>query len=163
MRVKEKTGLHRWTRWWPRSLSRQISLALLLLFGTASGSVGFTIYELNLRKHDYVILNLSGQLRALSQSMVSESLHFRKQRSELPGSERAALFLANIRAQATTFDKIINSLKNRLLEPELTGRHDPLVCSWDAQSIGQLNLTARTWQEFRFGIQPIFSTAPTKP
>lgn len=147
---------------WPRSLSSQISLALILLFSAAAGTVGFTIYELGLRKHDYVILNLSGQLRALSQSMVSESLHFRERRTELPGAERAALFLANLRTQAATFDKIINSLKNRLLEPELTGRSDPLVCSWDAQSIGQLDLTARTWQEFRLGIQPIFETSPSR-
>lgn len=138
----------------PLSLTRQITLALIILFFSAAGSVGFTIYELGLRKHDYVILNLSGQLRALAQSMVSESLHYREKGM---GQEGAAIFRANLRMQAETFDKIITSLQNRYLEPELTGRSDPLVCSWDEQSIAQLNLTARTWRDFRVGIEPAFS------
>lgn len=142
------------TRWLlPRSLTRQIALALIVLFSAAAGSVGFTLYELDLRKHDYVILNLAGQLRALAQSMVSESLHFREHRTDAQG---AAIFQANMRQQAETFDRIVTSLQNRYLDPELTGRSDPLVCSWDQQSIAQLNLTARTWREFRTGIEPIF-------
>ena len=131
------------------------------MFIAGSAVVGFTVYELNLRKHDYVILNLAGQLRALAQGMVTESLHFRENQTEMPSDQAAALFLANIRAQARTFDRIVTSLKQRVLPPELTGRNDPLVCSWDAQSIGQLNLTAQTWQEFRVGIAPVFEEAPT--
>ena len=142
------------------SLTRQITFALVLMFVAGAGVVGFTVYELNLRTHDYVILNLAGQLRALAQAMVTESLHFREYRTEMPGDQAAALFLANIRVQADTFDRIVTSLQNRLLPPELTGRNDPLVCSWDAQSIGQLNLTAQTWQEFRVGIAPIFAPKP---
>jgi response regulator RpfG family c-di-GMP phosphodiesterase len=144
------TPILRWLL--PRSLTRQIALALVLLFVAAAGSVGFTIYELDLRKHDYVILNLSGQLRALAHSMVSDSLHYREKGM---GESGAAIFRANLRMQAQTFDKIITSLQNRYLEPELTGRSDPLVCSWDEQSIAQLNLTARTWREFRVGIEPV--------
>jgi len=146
----------------PRSLTRQITLALILLFSAAAGSVGFTIYELNLRKHDYVILNLSGQLRALAQGMVSESLHFREHRGGMSTAEQAALFRDNLHVQAATFDKIITSLQRRYLDPELTGRNDPLVCSWDEQSIAQLNLTARTWQAFRVGIQAVFEPSPTQ-
>jgi len=137
----------------PRSLTRQITLALVILFTAAAGSVGFTIYELDLRKHDYVILNLAGQLRALAQGMVSESLHFREHRTD---SQGAAIFQANLRQQAQTFDRIVTSLQNRYLDPELTGRSDPLVCSWDKQSIAQLNLTASTWRKFRVGIEPVF-------
>lgn len=142
----------------PRSLTRQIAAALIILFVAAAGSVGFTIYELDLRKHDYVILNLSGQLRALAESMVSDSLHYREKGM---GESGAAIFRANLRMQAQTFDKIITSLKNRYLEPELTGRSDPLVCSWDEQSIAQLNLTARTWREFRAGIGPVLGENAT--
>jgi len=140
----------------PRSLTRQIAAALIVLFVAAAGSVGFTIYELDLRKHDYVILNLAGQLRALAQGMVSDSLHYREK--GMMSAEGAAIFRANLRMQAETFDRIITSLQNRYLEPELTGRSDPLVCSWDEQSIAQLNLTARTWREFRAGIGPVFGS-----
>jgi len=153
----------RWLRWLlPRSLTRQITLALMLLFTAAAGSVGFTLYELDLRKHDYVILNLAGQLRAIAQGMVSESLHFREHREGMSNAQQAALFRDNLRAQASTFDKIITSLQQRYLDPVLTGRSDPLVCSWDEQSIAQLNLTARTWREFRVGIEAVFEEAPTQ-
>jgi len=146
----------------PRSLTRQITLALLLLFAAAAGSVGFTLYELDLRKHDYVILNLSGQLRALAQGMVTESLHFHELGGGMSPAEQASLFRDNLRVQANTFDKIVMSLQQRYLDPVLTGRSDPLVCSWDEQSIAQLNLTARRWKTFRRGIRAIFEPSPSR-
>lgn len=142
------------TRFLPRRLTTQITLALLLLFTAATGSVGFTLYELDLRKHDYVILNLAGQLRALAEGMVSDSLHYRQHQGSAEGDD---IYRANMRDKAQTFDKIVTSLQNRYLEPELTGRSDPLVCSWDEQSIAQLNLTARTWRDFRHGIEAVLS------
>lgn len=141
-------------KWWPRSLSAQLRAALLLLFISAAGSVGFTIYELELRKHDYVILNLAGQLRAIAQNMVRQSLHYRELGGNGTQAERqqSSLFLGTLIEQSNTYERIVTSLANRLLEPELTGRSDPLRCSWDEQSIGQLNLTAETWREFRQGL-----------
>lgn len=136
----------------PHSLTRQMMLALLILFVAAAGSVGFTIYELDLRKHDYVILNLAGRLQTLAQRMVTDSLHFRQQQG---GVDSAALFHAGLQDKAETFEHIVTSLQNRYLEPELTGRSEPLACSWDEQSIAQLNLTARTWREFRSGIESV--------
>lgn len=132
------------THWLPRSLATQLYAALLLLFLAATASVGFTLYELDLRKHDYVILNLTGQLRAISQNLVQQSLRYQ----HAPANDGAA-YLQDIARQAALFERIVSSLRNRLLEPELTGRSDPLVCSWDSQSIGQLELTATTWGVFR--------------
>lgn len=139
----------------PRSLNAQLRAALLLLFLAAAGSVGFTLYELDLRKHDYVILNLAGQLRAIAQNMVRQSLHFRdaKLAEGAAQGQQATLFAENISEQSATYERIVTSLANRLLEPELTGRSDPLRCSWDEQSIAQLNLTATTWHEFRQGLE----------
>lgn len=132
-------------RWLPRSLNAQLRAALLLLFASAAGSVGFTLYELDLRKHDYVILNLAGQLRAIAQNMVGQSLRL-QELVEVGG------FAGTIAEQSDRYERIVTSLSNRLLEPELTGRSDPLRCSWDEQSIAQLNLTAQTWREFRQGM-----------
>ena len=134
----------------PRSLNSQLRAAMLLLFVASAGSVGFTIYELDLRKHDYVILNLSGQLRAIAQNMVSHSLRYRE--LAVIGEAQPQFFAEVIREQGDRYERIVTSLSNRLLEPELTGRSDPLSCSWDEQSIGQLNLTTTTWKEFRQGL-----------
>ncbi len=137
-----------------RPLTQQITLAMLLMFLAAAGSVGFTLYELDLRKHDYVVLNLAGQLRALSQGMVRESLHFQE---HADSAAAAAIYQKNLSQQAELFDQIVTSLQQRYLPPDLTGRDEPLVCSWDQQSIAQLDLTARTWQEFSKGIGPALS------
>ncbi len=126
----------------PRSLNTQLRAAMLLLFVAATGSVGYTLYALDLRKHDYVILNLAGQLRAIAQNMVGQSLRYQDY------GEKAG-FVETIVEQGERYEHIVTSLSNRQLEPELTGRSDPLTCSWDEQSIGQLNLTADTWREFR--------------
>lgn len=132
-----------------RPLTQQITLAMLLMFVAAAGSVGFTLYELDLRKHDYVILNLSGQLRALAQGMVRESLHFQE---HTDSDTAASIYRKNLSQQAQAFEKIITALQERSLPPELTGREEPLVCSWDNQAIAQLDLTSRTWEEFSKGI-----------
>lgn len=130
---------------WPHSLNAQLRTAMLLLFVAAAGSVGFTLYELDLRKHDYVILNLSGQLHAIAQGMVGQSLRYQEY-------GKGAGFAETIAEQSERYQRIVTSLSNRVLEPELTGRNAPLRCSWDEQSIGQLNLTASTWREFRQGL-----------
>jgi HD-GYP domain-containing protein (c-di-GMP phosphodiesterase class II)/HAMP domain-containing protein len=135
----------------PRSLNAQLRAALLLLFMAAAGSVGFTLYELDLRKHDYVILNLSGQLRAIAQNMVRQGLLYKQNGSSVDADEET-LFSQTIREQRDTYEHIVASLSERLLPADLTGRNDPLRCSWDEQSIAQLNLTARTWHEFRQGL-----------
>jgi HD-GYP domain-containing protein (c-di-GMP phosphodiesterase class II) len=162
--VQKETYFER--RWWtlltPRSLTRQITLALIVLFSAAACTVGFTVYELGLRKHDYVILSLAGQLRALAQGMVNGSLHFRKPDAGMGSDEQAALFLDGLREQSLTFDNIVTAFQRRYLEPELTGRSDPLVCSWDERSIAQLNLTAQTWQAFQDGMAPVFEPSPSR-
>ncbi len=142
-----------------RPLTQQITLAMLLMFVAAAGSVGFTLYELDLRKHDYVILNLSGQLRALAQGMVRESLHFQ----EHPDTATSAvLYRNNLKQQAEEFEKIITALQQRSLPPELTGRPEPLVCSWDSQALAQLDLTMLTWREFSKGIAAALTAETAK-
>lgn len=132
-----------------RPLTQQITLAMLLMFAAAAGSVVYTLYELDLRKHDYVVLNLAGQLRAIAQGMVRESLYFQEHANS---DAAAAIYRKNLGQQAQEFGIIVSALQKRVLPPELTGRDEPLICSWDQQSIAQLDLTARTWQEFSKGI-----------
>jgi hypothetical protein len=62
--------------WRPRSLRIQLALALGLFFVLIAGAVAFTLYELNLRRHDYVILNLAGQLRVISHTLVDQSRRY---------------------------------------------------------------------------------------
>jgi len=150
-------------RWW-RSLSVQITAALLLLFVLAAAAVGFSVYELELRKHDYVILNLAGQLRVISRTLVAESRNYdRLAAMGMPGTQAEAFYHDNFQAQAALFGRIVDSLKRRVLDPALTGRSDPLVCSWDAQSRAQLDRTAAAWARFHAGLMAAAGPDPHAP
>ncbi|OOZ38296.1 hypothetical protein BOW53_16015 [Solemya pervernicosa gill symbiont] len=130
-----------------------------MLFLLASGAVGLTVYELELRKHDYVILNLAGQLRSITRNITNETLHYQRhgEKSSMMNSVDAEYFHSSIKRQLDLYTKIVTSLRNRLLEPELTGRSDPLYCSWDEASLKQLDMTADAWQQFRGGLEGVFA------
>jgi len=126
---------------------------MVALFLVAASSVGLTVYELDLRKHDYVILNLAGQLRSITLNIVNDALHQQAAARESAAEDQHRYFGRSIASQLDRYSLIVDSLRDRLLEPELTGRSDPLRCSWDEASIAQLELTAERWAEFRAGLE----------
>lgn len=126
---------------WYRSLAFQLSVALLLLFGTSAWLSISTLYQTTLRKHDYAILDLTGQLRVLAHTMTTQSQQYLNQSR----SDNSGLFRSSLASQRDLYNRIIISFKTRNLDPELTGLTEPLRCSWDAQSIAQLDLTAERW------------------
>ena len=67
---------------WARTIRFQVALSLGVLFMTLAGSAGYGLYALNLRRHDYEILNLSGQLRVTSAAMVNDARAFLKVSSD---------------------------------------------------------------------------------
>ena len=58
-------------------------------------------------------------------------------------------YLKNIENQLILYDKIISSFQSRELDPSITGRSDPLRCSWDQQSINQLDKTSNVMKQFQ--------------
>ena len=138
-------------RRWTRSLAAQLTAALLTLFILGAGAVGFTLYELELRKHDYVILNLTGQLRVLAQNITHDAERLPAE----PTAQQSARFFADLAEPMALYQRIVSSLRARLLEPELTGRADPLRCNWDERAIGALDHTAESWERLRAGLDPL--------
>lgn len=139
---------------WMHSIRLQIGLTLGALFLLLAGSVGFTLYELDLRKHDYQILNLAGQLRVTSQAMVSQARNYLK---DTPTDYEAynrdlRLFYKGLKNDMALYDRIISNFESRKLEADLTGKHETIYCKWDSQSTSQLARTARTWRGFRAGM-----------
>lgn len=143
---------------WLNSLRNQIGLALVLLAAAFAGTVAFTLYEIELRKHDYAILNLAGQLRVTSQAMSGQALHFLEATSGFAvGKVGPSSFARGLNQQVQLFDKIIKSFEERNLPPELTGRDDALKCNWDQASINQLKITARFWHNYRRELLAVWS------
>ena len=148
-----------------RSLRVQLALALGLFFALIAGAVGFTLHEIELRKHDYVILNLAGQLRVISHALVDQS---RRYLTDQPDDQAAyerdlKLYYQELLAQQSYFDKIIKGFEERRLDVELTGRNDPLTCSWDGPSRSQLGTTAALWRGFSGGLKLALGKDPQTP
>ena len=141
---------------WYRSLAVQLGAALLLLFGTAVWIAGSTLYQINLRKHDYAILDLTGQLRLIAESMSSQSRQFLLRGKASDG----ALYRANLKQQRDLYERIIDAFERRELDADLTGLDDPLRCTWDAQSKAQLDRTAARWHRFARQLDRLLKDAP---
>ncbi|MDR9437625.1 MAG: HD domain-containing phosphohydrolase [Thiohalophilus sp.] len=157
-----------------RSIKFQVISALAVQFLVLLVVVSITLYQLNLRKHDYVILNLSGQLRVISQVMVSQSDNYLKQapRSYEAYDRDLGLYRKDLRKQVNSYSKIIDAFKARSLSPDLvSGRsfsdtesaslgkvpslldgEEVIYCTWDAQSRSQLDETAAIWERFKTGL-----------
>lgn len=138
------------------SLRLQLWGVIALMAIVLSGVLGFTFYELNLRKHDYLILNLTGQMRVTMRSMVEQSrqvtmqdaLHMRASENDL-----RQLYGSSLQQQTELMEQIISSLKARRLSPALTGKDEAIQCTWDAHSRSQMDLTALDWANFRSSLK----------
>ncbi|HHI93484.1 MAG TPA: HD domain-containing protein [Gammaproteobacteria bacterium] len=151
---------------WISSLRTQISLALALLAAAFTSTVVFTLYEVGLRKHDYAILNLAGQLRVTSQSMAGQALHYRQATGSLAENAVAnggpSTFARDLNHQVQLFDRIIKAFEERSLPPELTGRAEVLDCNWDEEAVAQLETTARFWRTYRQKLLRVWGKSRSK-
>ena len=166
-----------------RSLKVQIATALGIQFIVLTGIVSSTLYLLDLRKHDYLILNLSGQLRVISQLLVSHSLSYvdNAPRNYPSYYRDVKLYQTQIQQLMSRYDKIIDSFQARNLAPELfkseflnvtgnikplpgiTEKYDPIVCTWNKQSRSQLVESAKAWENFKQGFIKELGADPKEP
>lgn len=150
---------------WHNTIRFRVSLALFVLFVLQAGTAGFTLYEVDLRKHDYEILNLVGQTRVISHTMAHQSRNYLKDNEliALTSQRDAGLYSRNLQQSMALYDKIISGFRNRRLDPEITGLAEPLTCSWDQHSRNQLDVSAAAWENFRSGVQLALDANPSRP
>ena len=155
-----------------RSLKVQIGTALSIRFFVLVAIVSSTLYLLDLRKHDYLILNLSGQLRVISQLIVNNSASYADNAPRNYDSYYRDVKLYNKQLQTliARYDKIIDSFKARKLAPELfqneflsvrknkknipkiSEKYDPIYCTWNKTARNELIETAKFWEGFKGGL-----------
>jgi HD-GYP domain-containing protein (c-di-GMP phosphodiesterase class II) len=150
---------------WYNTIRFRVSLALFVLFALQAGTAGFTLYEVDLRKHDYEILNLAGQTRVISHTMAHQSRNYLKDNAiiSLTSQRDSAFYTQNLQQGMALYDKIISGFRNRRLDPEITGLDEPLTCSWDQRSRNQLDVSAAAWESFRRGMQRALDANPSRP
>lgn len=150
----------------------QIGTALGVQFIVLVIIVSSTLYLLNLRKHDYLILNLSGQLRVISQLMVNHSTAYADNapRNYTSYYRDVALYHKQLQMLISRYDNIINSLKARELAPELfqneilsvhqnkrkipkiSEEYEPIYCTWNKEARNELIAASKSWNEFKQGL-----------
>jgi response regulator RpfG family c-di-GMP phosphodiesterase/HAMP domain-containing protein len=139
---------------WYQSLKTHIAAALIFQLMLVVAMTIFSGYELSLRKHDYAVLNLAGQLRVTAQDLVSQSQNYKimAPRDYESYQRDLAFYHKNIQKQIKTYSDIISNFENRRLTSEVTGQAETIYCNWDEQSIMQLNKTAINWRKFEAGL-----------
>lgn len=155
-----------------RSLKVQIGTALGIQFIVLVVIVSSTLYLLNLRKHDYLILNLSGQLRVISQLIVNHSTAYvdNAPRDYTSYYRDVALYQQQLKTLIGRYDKIIDSFKARELAPELfqneflsirkeeksipkiSEQVDPITCDWNKKARNELVVASKAWDNFKQGL-----------
>ena len=166
-----------------KSLKVQIGTALAVQFLVLVAIVSTTLYLLDLRKHDYLILNLSGQLRVISQLMVNQSVTYTDNAPRNYTSYRRdlALYHKQLQMLIARYDKIINSFKARRLAPELfrndflslsknkktipkiSQQYDPIYCTWNKTARNELVEASKAWDDFKLGLNKELGSNPKEP
>lgn len=134
-----------------RSLRFRVVGAVVFLALVFGGSAVLVQQQVSLRRHDYAILNLSGQLRVTARAMVVQSENYLDATTD--GAANPQQYIADLDLHTSTFDTIISSFKARELAPKLTGQAEPLRCTWNDISRNQLDRTATQWNAFLEGLK----------
>ena len=166
-----------------RSLKVQIGTALSVQFIVLVIIVSSTLYLLNLRKHDYLILNLSGQLRVISQLMVNHSTSYAQNapRNYANYYRDVAMYHKQMQMLIDQYDEIIDSLKKRKLAselflnetlfihqnkkniPKISKNYEPIYCTWNKEARNQLTEAAKSWDDFKKGLNKELGTNLKEP
>ncbi|OUR64628.1 hypothetical protein A9Q79_04825 [Methylophaga sp. 42_25_T18] len=129
------------------SLKYQIGIPLLFLFIILAGSLGFTIYSLKLRQHDYLILNHIGQLQVIANNLTEQSRNYVKQAPDSYDKYNRDLetYWLTLQKQTNKFNTIITELNSRELSSGLTGEEETIYCNYDDHSQNQLKDSLKYW------------------
>ena len=140
---------------WIHSIRSQIIIAILVVFALLGASLGYTLYALKLRQHDYLILNLTSQLRILSQTMLSQAIHYQDQAPDDYDKYNRDLgtYWQDLQKQTELYQTIITALQTRQLDKKLTGHNETIYCNFDKGSRSQLKILSAQWFNFNTGLK----------
>ena len=156
---------------WHQSIQVQIGLAMALIFVLLIGTLGYTLHALRLRQHDYIILNLTGQLRVLSQTMLDQAKQYSEQAPDdyEKYNRDLQIYWMGLQQQTAQYNQIIDSLVLRQLDAGLASKHQvsnhngKIYCTFDAFSRNQLARSSADWQRFETGLKQKIGSDLSEP
>ncbi|MDO8348179.1 MAG: HD domain-containing phosphohydrolase [Rugosibacter sp.] len=137
------------------SLKAQLAAALALLFVLLANTIGYTSYELNQRRHDYKILNLAGQLRIASRSMIDQSVRYLEDSPddyEKYGRD-LKLYYPVLEKQIQQFEQVVRGFEVCQSATAASVGDAVIECHWDEAAHTQLVATTTEWRTFRAGVE----------
>jgi len=137
-----------------KTIKSIVTSALIFQFAALFIIVAVAIDWLNVRRHDYLILSLSGQLRVISEVMSKQSENYllHAARDYDTYNRDLKLYCKDLDSLVAEYDAIIDDFVNRQLTQDVTGLNETITCSWDQQSRSQLDITAADWYRFKQGL-----------
>jgi HD-GYP domain-containing protein (c-di-GMP phosphodiesterase class II)/HAMP domain-containing protein len=139
------------------SLKLQLAAALALLFVLLAGTIGYTSYELNQRRHDYKVLNLAGQLRIISRSMIDQSVRYLEDSPddyEKYGRDLKLHYPA-LQMQIEQFEQIVRAFEACQSVTVASTGDAALECHWNEAARAQLVAMTTVWRAFRDEVQQV--------
>lgn len=138
-----------------QSLKLQLAAALGLLFVLLIAAIGYTSYELNLRRNDYRLQNSAYQLRSLSHALVEQSERYLMHRPddyEKYGRD-LNLYYPLLHKQLDQYEQIVQGFV--ACSDPATAAVTTLApgCTLDRRSSDDLANLAATWKSFRGGLR----------
>ncbi len=137
------------------SLRAQIGLSILALLVVLAATMGYTLYALDLRKHDYLILNLTGQLRVTSLTMQEQAGHYLMGAPDDYDKYNRDLvtYWQGLQHQVEGYDRVMTALKERRFDKSLTGNEETIRCTFNGACRSQVSASYAGWVLFKSGLQ----------
>lgn len=150
---------------WLQSLRTQIGLAIMTLLLMLTGTMAYTLYALDLRKHDYLILNLTGQLRVISLTMQEQADHYLMGAPDDYDKYNRDLvtYWQSMQAQIALYDRITDALVMRKFDADLIGRQEAVNCTFNERSKNQILQSAQVWKHFKNGLEDSLGSNKNEP
>lgn len=147
------------------TLKFQIPAALFLLLTLFTGSASYTLYAIQQRRNDDVLLNLAGKLQLTAQRLAMQGLNYVENAPrDYPTYYRdVRLYYRDLMAHVATFDQITQAFSQANLPPELTQMEEPIRPRLDVRATMSVEALHSAWADYHRQLMEALGEDPDEP
>ncbi len=148
-----------------QTLKFQISSALLLLLVLFAGAISYTLYGIEQRRNDNVILNLAGKLQITAQHLAMQALGYKENapRDYSTYYRDVRLYYQDLMAHMVTFDQVTEAFMNGDFPPALTGMKETIHPMLDDGTRLAVKKLKTTWDIYHQELMDALGDDPKEP
>ncbi|MCB1877678.1 MAG: HAMP domain-containing protein [Chromatiales bacterium] len=139
---------------WFRTLKFQIGLALALVLAISAGASSYTLYAIDARRSDDVILNLAARLQLTAQRLTRQAMLYKENapRDYDTYYRDVRLYYQDLNDHVMTIDQISRAFVSGEFPDALTGLGDMMRPILDPATKAAVEKVRSTWAAFREGL-----------